>query len=470
MEKKVDQKLILAVVAAGLLSFCGVVVETAMNITFPVLMREFSINTATVQWMTTAYLLVVSIIVPISSFLKRRFKTKTLFIAANLLFIAGLVIDASATVFPILVLGRIVQGLGTGIALPLMFNIILDWTPADKRGTLMGIGTLITAIAPALGPTFGGIVVSSLNWHWIFILLLPLLVISLLLGLYAIRQARPTEKTSFDVLAWVMVMLIFVGFTIAFSNLEKITTQPWLVLGMLVVGILGLVGFVWQTRRSSRPLINLDVFAAKSFDWHLLGFFLVQINALGLAFILPNYIQLVNGKSALLAGLFVLPGAAIGAIFAPLGGQILDRFGAAKPILTGATILAVAVALFTVFGLHLNGLSILIIYILLMIGMGLTMGNTMTSGLSQLSIQQQADGNAVFNTLQQFAGATGTSIVSAVITLVQNSASGSNATRTALGSTYALGLLLVLILVNVFALAKAMQTRARDWHLAAECL
>lgn len=140
MEKKVDLKLILAVVAAGLLSFCGVVVETAMNITFPVLMREFSINTATVQWMTTAYLLVVSIIVPISSFLKRRFKTKTLFIAANLLFIAGLVIDASATVFPILVLGRIVQGLGTGIALPLMFNIILDWTPADKRGTLMGLG------------------------------------------------------------------------------------------------------------------------------------------------------------------------------------------------------------------------------------------------------------------------------------------------------------------------------------------
>lgn len=199
MEKRVDLKLILAIVAAGLLSFCGVIVETAMNITFPKLMREFALNTATVQWMTTAYLLVVAIIVPISAFLKRRFRTKTLFVTANLLFILGLVVDATATSFPVLVTGRIIQGLGTGIALPLMFNIIIDWAPARQKGTLMGIGTLITAIAPALGPTFGGLIVSWMDWHWIFVLLIPVLVISLVLGLYAIRQAQPTVKVGFDV-------------------------------------------------------------------------------------------------------------------------------------------------------------------------------------------------------------------------------------------------------------------------------
>ncbi|RRK09417.1 MFS transporter [Lactiplantibacillus garii] len=462
MQKKVDLKLILAVVAAGLLSFCGVVVETAMNITFPVLMRQFSLNTATVQWMTTAYLLVVAIIVPISAFLKRRFKTKSLFVTANLLFIIGLVIDAAATRFGVLVLGRIVQGLGTGIALPLMFNIILDWVPDEQRGTLMGIGTLITAIAPALGPTFGGLVVSSLNWHWIFILLLPLLLISLVLGLYAIRQATPPVKTSFDVPAWLMVILIFVGFTLAFSNLQHVVTRPGLVGSWLVLGLAGLIGFVLITRRSKQPLIKLDLFKFRSFDWHLFGFFLVQVNALGLAFILPNYMQLVNGQSALLAGLFVLPGAAVGAAFAPLGGRILDEFGATKPILTGAVILAVAIALFTVLGMHLNGPVILVIYILLMVGMGLTMGNTMTSGLSQLPSVEQADGNAVFNTLQQFAGATGTSLVSAVITLVQTRTVGSQAYRTARGSTVALTLLLVLILINLVALVMAMRTRKRD--------
>jgi len=460
--KKVDLKLILAVIAAGLLSFCGVIVETAMNVTFPVLMRQFSINTATVQWLTTAYLLVVAIIVPISSFLKRRFRTKTLFVTANLLFMAGLLIDASAANFDSLVLGRIIQGLGTGIALPLMFNIILDWVPDQQKGMLMGVGTLITAIAPALGPTFGGLVISSLGWHWIFILLLPLLIVSLVFGCYAIRQAEPTVKTSFDVLGWLMIMLVFVGFTLAFSNLQNLSQQPGLIIGALVIGVLGLIGFVQRTRRTSQPLISLEIFKARSFDWHLLGFFLVQINALGLAFILPNYIQIVTGKSALLAGLFVLPGAAIGAAFAPLGGRLLDRFGAVKPILTGATILVIAIALFTVFGLRLTGMLILWFYILLMIGMGLTMGNTMTSGLSQLSLDQQADGNAVFNTLQQFAGATGTSIVSVLITLVQTHSSGTLAQRTALGSTVGFGFLLVLILINLVVLTLAMRTRKRD--------
>ncbi|MCG0570258.1 DHA2 family efflux MFS transporter permease subunit [Lactiplantibacillus plantarum] len=459
MEKRVDLKLILAIVAAGLLSFCGVIVETAMNITFPKLMREFALNTATVQWMTTAYLLVVAIIVPISAFLKRRFRTKTLFVTANLLFILGLVVDATATSFPVLVTGRIIQGMGTGIALPLMFNIIIDWAPARQKGTLMGIGTLITAIAPALGPTFGGLIVSWMDWHWIFVLLIPVLVISLVLGLYAIRQAQPTVKVGFDVVGWLMIVLLFVGFTIGFSKLATITTQPLIFVAWLVVGLIGLVGFVIRTRRAAQPLINLAIFTTKSYDLHLMAYFLVQICALGLAFILPNYIQLVNGKSALLAGLFVLPGAAIGAVFAPLGGRILDSLGEAKPVLTGSTILVIAMALFTVLGMHLSGGWILAIYILLMIGIGLTMGNTMTSGLQQLSAEHQADGNAVFNTMQQFAGAIGTSVVSAVITLVQVQTTGTSAHRTALGSTMALGLLLILVLIELGTMILAMKTR-----------
>ncbi|XKL31773.1 MFS transporter [Lactiplantibacillus plantarum] len=288
-----------------------------------------------------------------------------------------------------------------------------------------------------------------MDWHWIFVLLIPVLVISLVLGLYAIRQAQPTVKVGFDVVGWLMIVLLFVGFTIGFSKLATITTQPLIFVAWLVVGLIGLVGFVIRTRRAAQPLINLAIFTTKSYDLHLMAYFLVQICALGLAFILPNYIQLVNGKSALLAGLFVLPGAAIGAVFAPLGGRILDSLGAAKPVLTGSTILVIAMALFTVLGMHLSGGWILAIYILLMIGIGLTMGNTMTSGLQQLSAEHQADGNAVFNTMQQFAGAIGTSVVSAVITLVQVQTTGTSAHRTALGSTMALGLLLILVLIEL---------------------
>ncbi|CAM3167879.1 MFS transporter [Lactiplantibacillus plajomi] len=223
-----------------------------------------------------------------------------------------------------------------------------------------------------------------------------------------------------------------------------------------------MIGFITVTRHSRRPLINLNLFKVRSFNWHLTGFFLVQVNALGLAFILPNYLQLVDGKSALLAGLFILPGAAIGAVLAPFGGRILDNFGAAKPILTGSVILALAVTLFTIFGMRLTGPLVIGFYILLMLGMGITMGNTMTSGLGQLTTDLQADGNAVFNTLQQFAGATGTSLVSATITLVQERVGGAQAHAVALGSTVALIGLMILILLNLVAQVRAMQTRKRD--------
>ena len=177
-EEKISPKVIRAVIAVGMLSFCGVVVETAMNITFPTLMKEFGITTSTVQWMTTIYLLVVASVVPLSAYLKRSFKTKSVFLTANLLFILGVLIDSIAPSFALLLLGRVIQGIGVGIALPLMFNIILDQVPMSKIGTMMGVGTLITAVAPAVGPTFGGFVSSHFGWRFIFVLLTPLLLIS----------------------------------------------------------------------------------------------------------------------------------------------------------------------------------------------------------------------------------------------------------------------------------------------------
>ncbi|KRM99547.1 transport protein [Loigolactobacillus rennini DSM 20253] len=289
--------------------------------------------------------------------------------------------------------------------------------------------------------------------------MIPLLLVSLILGIYAIQQAAPTVKTSFDFVSWLLIILLFTGFTLAFSHLAQIIQYPLRFCGWLLIGLIGLFGFIWRTKVSPQPLIKLTVFHNRSFNYHLIAFFLIQLCVLGLAFILPNYIQLVNGQSALLAGLFVLPGAALGAIFAPLGGRILDRYGAAKPILTGASILTVALFLFVILGMRLTGLLILLIYLLLMIGTGLTMGNTMTSGLNQLTLAQQADGNALFNTLQQFAGAVGTSLVSALITLVQVQASGSAARKIALGATVAFGLLFVFMLLNLIVISMAMKRR-----------
>lgn len=448
-QEKIPLKVLLAVIAAGLMSFCGVIVETSMNIAFPTLMKEFNITTSTVQWMTTIYLLAVAIIVPLSSFFKRNFKTKTLFIYANLFFILGVLIDAIAPIFPALLLGRIIQGLGTGIALPLMFNIILENVPESKIGLMMGLGTLITAVAPAVGPTFGGLVVSSLGWRYIFVILLPILIISFFLGIKNINQKSPLQKSKFDLLSLIALILTFSGLIFGFSNMSQMNITVVL---SFAVGIIGLICFILRSNSLAEPLLNLGVLKNHIFSGHLFSFFLFQILSLGFAFILPNYIQLVNGNNATIAGLAVLPAGVVGAILAPLGGKILDEVGARIPILSGVTLANISLIIFTIFSLKLSNTMIIWFYIIYMLGMGMSFGNIMTDGLKYLSNNDQADGNALFNTLQQFAGATGTSVVSAIIAQSQNNSHLSTATSTAIGTQHAFIVLVILGLINFFIL------------------
>jgi len=143
-QEKISRKTVGAVTATGILAFCGVLISTAMNVIFPVLSKEFQVDIAVIQWLTTIYFLVLAIIVPLSGFLKQSFKNKSLFLVAIGLFIAGIILNAFASSFVLLLIGRVVQGIGTGIALPLMFNIILEQVPSGKLGMMMGVGTMIS--------------------------------------------------------------------------------------------------------------------------------------------------------------------------------------------------------------------------------------------------------------------------------------------------------------------------------------
>ncbi|MGT2906732.1 DHA2 family efflux MFS transporter permease subunit [Streptococcus dentiloxodontae] len=457
--QKISKNILGAILASGLLSFAGVVVETAMNITFPTLMKEFSITTATVQWMTTIYLLVVASVVPLSAYLKRSFKMKSLFVSANLLFLLGLIIDIIAPSFGILLFGRVIQGLGVGIALPLMFNIILEQVPIQKIGTMMGIGTLITAIAPAIGPTFGGLVANHLGWRYIFVLLVPILLLSLFLGIKTIQQKSLIKREKLDIISVFAVLLLFIGLILGINNISEHAFFSLNVIGWLIVGLLGLLILVVRSAKAEQPIINLSILKHANFTGHVIPFFILQLISLGLSFLLPNYIQLVNHSTATLAGILVFPGALLGALFAPFGGTLLDMFGARKPIIIGAGLIILATALYWFFGLQLTNTLLCLFYLIYMLGMGTSFGNIMTNGQKQLDRNHRADANAIFNTLQQFAGAVGTTIASLIVALSQASYKGSYSTATAIGSRNAFLLLLILAIVQFCILLKTVKDK-----------
>ena len=152
-----------AVIATAIMSFCGVLIETAMNVTFPTLMQEFQTTSSGIQWVTTGYLLAIAIVVPISAYLVRNFTTRQLFLASNLIFIIGVLINCISPNLIMLLFGRFLQGVGTGIALPLMFHIVLTQVPIEQHGTVIGLGSMTTALAPPIGPTFGGLVSAALG-------------------------------------------------------------------------------------------------------------------------------------------------------------------------------------------------------------------------------------------------------------------------------------------------------------------
>ena len=416
MQRKLDAKLICSIFAAGLMSFSGVLIETAGNVTFPVLMNDFHVNMATVQWMTTGYLLVASIIMPLSAYLKRNFSSRKLFVTAAVLFICGLLIDAVANQFIFLVLGRVIQGAGAGITIPLMFNIILERTPLDKIGLLMGIGTMITAVAPALGPTFGGLVVNTLGWRYIFIFIIPVMIISLIMGLTAITgETGQVKHTKLDVLGFISIALTFIGLIFAFSNLSTILQKPLMFIGPLVIGIISLVVFIKHSLNTSNPLINIRVFKKTKFTQGITAYFIFQVNTLGLSFILPNYVQIVNHSTAMTAGLLLLTGGLVGAIMSPISGRLLDNYGAQKPIMTGAVFEIIGGLLYCIFASSLTSGKIILFYAITMLGIGLVMGDTMTASIGQLAESENTDGNGLFNMAQQFAGAVGTAIISAIM-------------------------------------------------------
>lgn len=414
-DRRLDLRLILSIVATGVMSFLGVVVETAMNVAFPSLQEEFGISVDRVQWVTTGYLLVLGLVVPASAFLKRRFRTRSLFVIAVAVFIAGSLLGAIAPSFLVLILGRVLQALGTGIALPLMFNIILEQAPLHRLGTIMGFGALITAMAPAVGPSFGGLIIVNFGWREIFVVTIPVLVLALIAGAWAIRESGETSRAQFDLVGWALIAVAFTALIFA-SNAAA--NSGWLsaaVLGLLALTIAGFALFARHCLRSENPLVDVRIFGNRTFVLAVGIIVIVQFLTLGQGYLIPNYAQIVLGADPFVAGLLLFPGCVLGALLAPISGRILDRFGARSPMLIGTIAIFVGMLLYAILFPRLGLVHIALIYCIHTIGQGFTSGTSMTTGLRGLSDRLRTDGNAVINTVQQLSGALGTGVTTSMI-------------------------------------------------------
>lgn len=440
--------------ATGVMSFCGVVSETAMNVTFPTLMNEFNIGTSTVQWITTGYLLVLSLVITLSSYLKRNFTSRTLFLFSISCFILGTVLCYAAPSFMLLLLGRVMQGAGTGVALPLMFNIILAEAPKERLGFFMGVGAIITAMAPAVGPILGGFIVDSYSWRIIFLVLSPFLLLSLVLGITLIKPSSIGARSRFHTLEYVLIATGYASFIVA---TVQASSSGWLSLevgSLLLLSAVSMGFFVKLAARNANPLLSVSVLKHRQFVLALLSILFIQLSVLALGYIMPNYSQIVNHSGAFIAGTLMVPGCIIGAILTIVAGWVLDKFGAYRPIMIGNLLLVLSLILFSYYGVRLNEAMFYGFYIIFTTGEGLCIGNTMTYGLSKLPKELSADGNAFINSVQQLAGAVGTAVAATLVAAAQNKNMADIPHSTAIGAQH---LFITLTVVLILSLVCAWQ-------------
>lgn len=396
-------------------AFLAIFNQTIMTVAIPELMDDFHIQPATAQWLTTGYMLVNGVLVPITAFFMRRYTTRQLFQSSMIIFLAGTIVSAVATSFSILLIGRMIQAAGAGIIMPLLMFVVLSLFPPEKRGSAMGWVGFAIIFAPAIGPTLAGYVLQTYPWQTMFYAMIPFVVLAIIGGLLYLKNVSETSSIKVDYLSVLLSTLGFGGILYGFSEAGNKGWSSIVVVLTLILGALSLILFIWRQLVSKNPLLDLRTFKYNMFSLTSIITILVVIIMYADMMLLPLYLQNARGFTPLESGLLLFPGALLMGLLSPVTGKIFDRFGGKWLSIIGMVIIIATTYSF----ISLTDLTSYTFLVLMStgrrVGMAMLMMPLQTTGLNQLPKSLYAHGNAISNTIRMVAGGVGTSLLVTVM-------------------------------------------------------
>jgi DHA2 family lincomycin resistance protein-like MFS transporter len=408
-------------------TFVVILNETIMGVALPHLMADLKISANRAQWLTTAFMLTMAVIIPVTGYLLQRLNTRPVFILAMSLFSGGTLISALAPGFTMLVIGRIVQASGTAIMMPLLMTTIMHMVPPQSRGKTMGNISIVISVAPAIGPTISGLILSALDWRWLFLLVLPIALAALALGAWKISNITEPKKAPIDVLSIPLSALGFGCFVYGLSGLGEAAVHtpivsPWfpLIVGAAVIAIFILRQL--QLQRHDQALLDMHTLTIKAFTIPAMMMAILMMSMFGVFILLPIYLQNVLGLTTLETGLLLLPGGLIMGLCAPTVGSLFDTYGPVPLVVPGAILFSLLMWSLTFIQPGTSFWWMLIAHVILSIGLALMFTPLFTASLGALPSNLYSHGSAMIGTTQQVAGAAGTALFVAVMTMT-----GSNA-------------------------------------------
>jgi MFS transporter, DHA2 family, lincomycin resistance protein len=411
------------VVIATLLvaTFVVILNETIMGVALPRLMEDLGVGPSLGQWLTTAFMLTMAVVIPTTGFLLQRLSTRTVFATAMGLFSAGTLLATVAPGFWILLLARVIQASGTAIMLPLLMTTILTLVPVQRRGVVMGNVSIVISVAPAIGPTISGIIIQFFSWRFMFGIVFPIAVLALVVGLRTLQNIGERGSQPIDIVSVLLTVPAFGGIVFGLSRLgEGGGEAPWLAPVALVTAVICLVIFLRRQRKlesGSGPLLDLRAFRYPMFRLSLALLCLAMAALFSLIILLPLYLQNIRGLGSLQTGLLLLPGGLLMGLLGPVVGRLFDRFGPRVLTVPGACGLVLCTFGFSRAEADTPVIMLLGLHVLFSAGLAFLLTPSFTTGLNPLPPSLYSHGSAILTTLQQVSGAAGTALLVTVLAL-----------------------------------------------------
>ena len=384
--------------------------QTSVNLALVPLMSEFSISADIVQWLSTGFMLVVGMLAPVAAFLIGRFTTRQLYFAALVLLVMGGLLAGFAPGFSVLLIGRLLQAAAAGIILPLLFNTIVVVNEPERRGAAMGLGLLVVLAAPAIGPLVGGLAIQLLGWRWLFLGIVPLVLVAMISAYVRLTNVTEVKRTRPDVLSFVLSSTSFAIIIYGFSKVGYSVSDNMTLLVAVLIGSIGLSLFIWRQLSIEEPILEIRTLRYPMFAIGVVLNAIVMMAFFANMIMLPMFLQGSMAMTALGVGLVMLPGGLLNGVLAPVCGRLFDSFG---PRALAAPGLLIASGMLLLLAVFLGGASIGAVVAIqcgFMLGAAMVMTPTQANALNQLPPKYYPHGTAMMNTMQQMGAAVGSAL------------------------------------------------------------
>lgn len=404
---------VLMVIVIG--TFMVILDGTIVNVGLPRIITIFDSTTEHAQWVVTAYMLTLGIIMPISGYLGDRFGYKRVYFTALAFFVLGSGLCGMAWSINTLIACRVIQALGGGIMQPLGMAILYQNYPRERMGAVLGIWGIAAMAAPAVGPTLGGYLVDYVNWRFVFYINVPVGIINLFLATMYLKPTPLIEGKAFDLTGIVFSSIGFFCLLLALSQgTSKGWSSPYIVF-LVFMAVLCLSIFVYNELHQSEPLLELRLFTNPIFSISVVVSSIISIGMFGVIFLIPLLLQSILGQSAMQTGLILFPSALASGVMMPIAGRLFDKYGARTIVVEGLAILV-----WTTYMVHtfnaLTPFAVMTLWLTIRgVGMGLCFMPSTTAGMNTVPQHLVGRASALNNVIRQVASAFGIAMFTSIL-------------------------------------------------------